>query len=368
MFIEFVGLTLLLALAPSTEAFADSTPRPLPISAHNCYAENRTDNPRLTEALALGIDNIEIDLGWDDAAGQLIVGHDATPRPAVAYPRLETSLIPALESHFKAPRPDGAPSVLTIDWKTAQPEAVQQFKELLDTHADWFSSAPKAADSPMTTRRLTVCFSGSEAAKKAYDALIPSGGTYRAFRDRVISGRYEADVAAYMPWNTRKWLMRCGPYPPAPAHEPNPASFLRKRTRTWGKTQGSTHVYRAENDSSRSCPSILTRILPSTPPGKLLAAETKRLGVVASASSVTVFNSAVFERRPSTMKTTSVGGGVIGVEPLFWKKTATIFVARCFAFTAREESAASVLIATKPAFCSKRTMAPPTGEGLTVST
>ena len=45
MFIEFAGLILLLALAPSTESFADGTPRPLPISAHNCYAENRTDNP-----------------------------------------------------------------------------------------------------------------------------------------------------------------------------------------------------------------------------------------------------------------------------------------------------------------------------------
>ena len=34
MFIAFVGLNALLALAPFTEAFAGSTPRPLPISAH----------------------------------------------------------------------------------------------------------------------------------------------------------------------------------------------------------------------------------------------------------------------------------------------------------------------------------------------
>ncbi len=199
MFKELVRLTLLFALAPPVEAFADGTSRPLPISAHNCYAENRSDNPRLTEALALGIDNIEIDLGWDEEAKRLIVGHDAKPRPGIVYPRLETSLIPALETHFKEPRSDGAPTTLTIDWKTGRPEAVKQFKELLDTHAEWFSSAPKAADSPLTIRRLTVCFSGSEAAKDAYDALIPPGGTYRAFRDRVVSGRYEADVAAYVP-------------------------------------------------------------------------------------------------------------------------------------------------------------------------
>src|SRR5690348_706738 len=110
MFMKFVGLALSLALATSTEPRADKTPRPLPISAHNCYAENRTDNPRLTEALALGIDNIEIDLGWDDTAKQLFVGHDAAPRPAVAYPRLETSLMPALTAHLKVPRPDGAPT------------------------------------------------------------------------------------------------------------------------------------------------------------------------------------------------------------------------------------------------------------------
>jgi hypothetical protein len=200
------GLNVLLALTPFTFSLAGSTPHPLPISAHNCYAENRTDNPRLTEALALGIDNIEIDLGWDDAAKQLIVGHDAKPRPGVAYPRLETSLFPALETRLKMPREDGAPTVLTIDWKTGRPEAVRQFKELLDAHAEWFSSAPKAAECPLTTRRLTVCFSGSEAAKDAYDSLIPAGGTYRAFRDRVVSGRYEADVAAYIPANSTPYL------------------------------------------------------------------------------------------------------------------------------------------------------------------
>jgi hypothetical protein len=200
---------LLLTLALSSAVFADDPPRPLPISAHNCYPENRADNPRLAEAFAVGIDNIEIDLGWDDAAKRLIVGHDESPRPDIEYPRLETSLVPALESHFKAPRPDGAPTVLTIDWKTSKPEAVRQFKEvLLDAHAEWFSSAPKAADSPLTTRRLTVCFSGSEAAKDAYDALVPPGGAYRAFRDRVIGAgaKYEDDVSAYIPDSSTPYL------------------------------------------------------------------------------------------------------------------------------------------------------------------
>ena len=62
--------------------------------------------------------------------------------------------------------------------------------------------------------------------------------------------------------------MRCGPYPPAPAHEPNPPSLLSNGTGTWERKQGRsgsilpacsmkhtlgpTGLYRAENDSSRS--------------------------------------------------------------------------------------------------------------------
>jgi len=194
-----IHITIALA-ALASSPFADA-PRPKPISAHNCYAENRTDNPRLVEALALGIDNIEIDLGWDADGRRLIVGHDASPRKGIAYPGFAESLVPALEAHWKASRTDGAPTILTIDWKTDRPEAIRQLKEFLDAHPDWFSSAPKAADSPLTTRRLTVCFSGSEAAKDAYDAMIPQGGTYRAFRDQVFGAgaKHEPDIAAYVP-------------------------------------------------------------------------------------------------------------------------------------------------------------------------
>jgi hypothetical protein len=197
----FARPALAIALALPWMALADGPPRPMPVGAHNCYLEDRHDNPRLIEALKLGIDNIEIDLGWDDATRRLIIGHDAYSRPGVAYPRIQDSLVPPLEAHLAVPRPDGAPTVLTIDWKTAQPEAVRQFQQFLDAHPDWFSSAPKAADSPLTVRRLTVCFSGSEAAKDAYDALIPPGGTYRAFRDRVFGAgaKYEPEVAAYVP-------------------------------------------------------------------------------------------------------------------------------------------------------------------------
>src|SRR5690349_18530605 len=121
--VRFARPALLLALTLAPTAFMEGPPRPLPVSAHNCYAENRPDNPRLAEALALGIDNIEIDLGWDDEQKRLIVGHDAAPRPGVAYPRLDASLIPALEAHWRTRRPDGAPTILTIDWKTDRPEA-----------------------------------------------------------------------------------------------------------------------------------------------------------------------------------------------------------------------------------------------------
>jgi hypothetical protein len=183
-------------LAPS---HADP-PKPLPISAHNCYPADSTRRDQLVEALGLGIDNIEIDLGWDEAKKRLIVGHDATPRAGVAYPEFEDYLVPALEAHWKSPRPDGAPTVLTVDWKTSHPDAVRRFQAFLDAHPDWLSSAPKAPDGKLTSRRLTVCLTGSDNAKDLYDSLIPAGGTYRAFRDRVFGGGdYRDDVKGYAP-------------------------------------------------------------------------------------------------------------------------------------------------------------------------
>lgn len=170
-------------------------------AAHNCYPLNRTDNAPLVDALALGIDNIEIDLGWNEDAKRLIVGHDPAPRSGVSYPTFETYLVPALEAHWKAHPPGNAPKVLTIDWKTGNPDAIKACKLFLDAHRDWFSSAPKSEKSPLTPRRLTVCFTGSDAAKDVYDALVPPGGVYRGFRDRVFGAgaKYEEDVAAYVP-------------------------------------------------------------------------------------------------------------------------------------------------------------------------
>jgi len=54
-------------------------------------------------ALALGIDNIEVDLGWDQAAHRLIVAHAASPQAGVTYPELEAYLVPALEAHWRTP-------------------------------------------------------------------------------------------------------------------------------------------------------------------------------------------------------------------------------------------------------------------------
>jgi hypothetical protein len=192
-----VRVVLLLLAA----GLADVPPRPLPVSAHNCYPAEGQDQDRLERALALGLDNIEIDLGWDAGARKLIVAHDARPRPGVSYPELETYLLPALEAHWRTPRPDGAPTVLTVDWKTRDPDAVRRFRDILEAHSDWFSSAPKAAESPLTVRRLTVCLTGEDAAKDAYDALIPEGGVYHAFRDAVFgaAGPSREDVAAYVP-------------------------------------------------------------------------------------------------------------------------------------------------------------------------
>jgi hypothetical protein len=189
------------ALILALVATAADAPRPLPLSAHNCYPTNGTGAAMLENALALGVDNIEIDLGWDAARRVVIVGHDAAPRSGTAYPEFETYLVPALERHWETPRADGAPSVLTLDWKTAEPDAVRAVKAFLDARPDWFSSAPRAEVSPLSTRRLTVCFTGSDAAKAAYDAMVAPGEPYRAFRDAVYGagGKALDDVDAYGP-------------------------------------------------------------------------------------------------------------------------------------------------------------------------
>src|SRR5262245_32545053 len=148
------ALIVCLVLAAAAAHADHPSGRPLPVSAHNCYLSDSTSNARLVEALALGIDNIEIDVGWDDARKGLIVGHDAAPRRGIAYPEFEAYLVPALEEHWKKPRADGAPTVLTIDWKTDHPDAIRRVAAFLDAHPDWFSTAPKAADSPLAVRRL----------------------------------------------------------------------------------------------------------------------------------------------------------------------------------------------------------------------
>ena len=195
-------LPLLLAVSLlSLGSRDDSAPRPLPAAAHNCYPIRGQSRARLEEALHLGIDNIEIDVGWDAVKHRLVVTHEAEPKSNPNAPEFETYLIPALRSHWKNPRGDAAPTILTIDWKTSRPEAVAWFKAFLDRRADWFSSAPKTLDGALTTRRLTVCLTGSDQAKDGYDALIPKGGVYRAFRDVVFGGdgSYYDDVNQYAP-------------------------------------------------------------------------------------------------------------------------------------------------------------------------
>lgn len=158
-----------------------------PVSAHNCYPLMGTSRAPLEQALALGVPNIEVDLGWDAANRRLLVTHDAAPAAIAPHPEFEDYLVPALEQHWgRAPSRSGS-LVLTVDWKTGEPAAIRRFHDFLEAHPDWFSSAPKAAESPLTPRKITVCFTGSEKAKDLYDGLIPDGGTYRAFRDRVIS-------------------------------------------------------------------------------------------------------------------------------------------------------------------------------------
>ncbi|MDX2038921.1 MAG: hypothetical protein SFX72_19905 [Isosphaeraceae bacterium] len=167
--------------------------KPLPLSAHNCY--DGASEHKLALALELGIDNIEIDLGWDPTARRVIVGHDATPVPGSSYPRFEAYVAKFLAA---PKRGDGAPRILTLDWKTEEPAAVAEVSAWLERHGDQFSTATKGEPSTLVERRFTVCFTGSDRAKEIYDRSIPPGGLYRAFRDQVFGGSdYREDPSAY---------------------------------------------------------------------------------------------------------------------------------------------------------------------------
>lgn len=189
-----LAIPLALALATSIPLpAAENPPAPIPAAAHNCYPALGVSDARLRRALALGFDNIEIDLGWDPENRRLVVGHDPQPLPGRTYPEFAEYLLPALTDHLARPRPDRAPSVLTIDFKTAEPDAVRSFKRFLDERPDWFADSLKTDDPlapapPWNRRALVVCITGSERAKILFDELVPVGTPYRAFRDRVVSG------------------------------------------------------------------------------------------------------------------------------------------------------------------------------------
>ena len=170
----------------------------------NCLRSTGPTTPGSPRRCALGIDNIEIDLGWDAAAEPLIIGHDAAPRPGVAYPAFEIDARPRARSPLgSAPaRRRGSPTVLTVDWKTGEPEAVRRFKDvprrpprlvLLGPQAARVPAHPAPADrllQPAATPPRTPMTRSS-----------PPGGAYRAFRDRVFGAgaKYEEDVATYIP-------------------------------------------------------------------------------------------------------------------------------------------------------------------------
>lgn len=159
-------------------------PNALPLAAHNCYSiDSQEPYKKIDQALALGFDNIEVDVGWDQAAGRLIVSHDSKPKPGLHYLSLEDYLNPRLIAHWNNPRPDNAPHILTLDFKTRSAAAVLAFQKFLASQPNWFSSAPKVNGSLITKRLLTVCMSGQRSATRLYDDLIPAGAEYFAFSD-----------------------------------------------------------------------------------------------------------------------------------------------------------------------------------------
>ena len=133
-------------------------------------------NDRLVEALALGIDNIEIDLGWDEA-GQPPDRRARRRRPGRGWPIRSSrrTLVPALEAHWRSAAAGRGPDGPDDRLEDRAPRGGPAVQGVPRRPSRLVLLGPQGRREPAHPRRLTVCFSGSDEAKDLYDALDPAG-------------------------------------------------------------------------------------------------------------------------------------------------------------------------------------------------
>ncbi len=218
-----VGLAQRPAHAPGARVLLD---------AHNAYPYEGRFADRLARALATGLPvAIEQDLIWrvgPDGQGESVVGHDTDKvDKAPTFEQYFFGTIgPVLQQAVRENRRDRWPLVvLNLDFKTNEPAHHARVWSILNTHAQWLTTAPRTA-TPGTAAPLTVgpllVLTGSDATQQVsfHDRLDegepillfgaiaqpePPGDTARD-RARALAGMAPDALMATPASNYRRWV------------------------------------------------------------------------------------------------------------------------------------------------------------------
>lgn len=173
--------------------------RPL-LDAHNCYPDGGRWADRLDRALSTGMPlGIEQDLIWyiepGTGKGRSIVSHGAP----------YTGKEPGLREHFfhrvshtmkaeidKGDRSKWPLIVLHFDFKSSEPEHLQEIWSLLGEYEEWITTAVKGADasalSPLELKPLLVLTEDNDAHQAAFYDKLPFGAKLRIFGSAKTNG------------------------------------------------------------------------------------------------------------------------------------------------------------------------------------
>jgi hypothetical protein len=191
------------------------------MDAHNCYPYSEWWGNRIDRALSTGVPlAIEQDLGWytDPKTGRSwsVVTHGAPmtgEEPTMDqyfFARVSSIVEQALK---KGNHGDWPLITLNLDFKDDKPEHLAAVLELLRTHQDWISSAPKGADpslvEPLRVKPILVLTGEADAQQQVfYDQLAP-GGAVLAFGAVHSEGKdYKAspeEIDNEKATNYRRW-------------------------------------------------------------------------------------------------------------------------------------------------------------------
>jgi hypothetical protein len=153
------------------------------LDAHNCYPYEGKFADRLPRALALPMPiAIEQDLVWSGNANR------------VSHEREHANDAPTLEDHFFAPlraRMEAAlksadrsqwPLVtLNLDFKTAEPQQIENLHALLTKYRPWLSIARKGAAGAIEAGPMLVLLGDQDANEEVFYSRLRSGGEILAF-------------------------------------------------------------------------------------------------------------------------------------------------------------------------------------------